>query len=681
MAWKAPWLKAAVIVLVTLVLYIPAIGGGFVWDDDQFVVGSRMAAGTDGLRQLWLTDQPRDYFPLTSTLFWLEWRLWGPNAAGYHVTNVLLHAAAAVLLWRALERLSVPGAWLAGLIFAAHPVNVESVAWIAERKNTLSLAFYAASLLAYLKFDQGGSRRGYGLALGFFVLALLSKTSVVMLPVVLLLCAWWQRGRIRARDLLRAAPFFALSLILGLVTVWFQHRHSLAGEALGIPLPSRIAAAGCAVWFYLLKAVAPVSLCAIYPGWGPKDTAVLSIWPALALAALFALFWAFRKSWGRPFLFGLGYYVVMLLPVLGFFDMYVMKLSLVADRFQYPALIGVIALIMGLAAHGLERSGAHLGKLAPVAAASLVGVLGLHTWQQASVYDKPISLWSDTLDKNKESWTAWNNLAAAHLQLATEDDAALALGYARMAAKLKPDHVNAHFNIGRALLLLNQPEKAVAPLREAIRLWPKFAEAHGSLADALYRSGEVKEALAEYHEALDLNPENAGIRYNFAAVLLKQNRLDEAAQEYRTLLDANPYFAEAHNNLARLLAGQGKIGEAVTHYREALARMPDSALILDNFAWLKACVEDDRFRDGDEALTLAARAYQIAGDKDIKALDTLAAACAETGRFDDAVRYARKASDLASAAGQKAKAEQIGKRIELYQAHKPLRQGPGIPLE
>jgi Flp pilus assembly protein TadD len=672
--------KAAVIVLAALVLYIPAIEGGFVWDDNQFV-GARMTSRADGLRQLWLTDQSPDYFPLTSTSFWIEWRVWGLKAAGYHVTNVLLHAAAAVLLWRVLERLSVPGAWLAGLIFAVHPVNVESAAWIAERKNTLSLVFYAASLLAYLKFDQGSPRRWYGWALGFFALALLSKTSVVMLPAVLLGCAWWQRGKVRARDPLRAAPFFALSLILGLVTVRFQHEHSLVGESLAVPLISRIAAAGCAVWFYLLKAVAPLNLCAIYPGWTLKETAAFSIWPALALAALFALFWAFRKSWGRPFLFALGYYVVMLLPVLGFFDMYVMKFSLVADRFQYPALIGVIALAIGPAACGLKRCEARLRKLAPVAAAGLVAFLGLHTWMRAKIYESKLTLWTDTVRKNEESWLAWNNLAAAHLDIGTPDDAAIALPYARKAADLKPDSARAHFNVGWALLLLNQPEQAVAPLREAIRLWPEFAAPHRSLADALYRCGEVKEALAEYREALELEPENAGIRYNFAVALSQQNRLDEAAREYATLLAADPHFAGVHNNLALLLACQGKIGEAVTHYREALARMPDSALVLDNFAWLKACIADDRFRDGAEALALAGRAYRIAGDKDIKALDTLAAACAETGRFDEAVRYARKASELASVAGQKARAEQIGQRIELYQAHKPLRQGPGIPLE
>jgi tetratricopeptide (TPR) repeat protein len=690
MALKAPWLKIAVIGLAALVVYIPAMGGGLVWDDSEFVGSRLMLAGADGLRQMWFTTQARDYFPLTNTTFWIEWRLWGANAAGCHVTNILLHAAAAVLLWRVLEQLSVPGAWLAGLIFAVHPLNVESVAWISERKNTLSLVFCAAGLLAYLKFDRGGARRWYGWALGFFALALLSKTSVVMLPVALLGCAWWRRGRICARDLLRTLPFFALSLVMGLVTVWFQHQHSMAGEPLNIPWMSRIAAAGCAVWFYLLKAVAPVNLCTIYAGWTPRDTATLSIWPALALAALFALFWAYRKRWGRPFLFGLGYYVVMLLPALGFFDMYIMKLSLVMDHFQYPALIGVIALIIGLAAHGLERSGAHLGKLAPVAAAGLVGVLGLHTWQQAAIYRSGFTLWTDTLDKNPGSWTAYNNLAAAHIELGSQPgadpafkhaQADLALQYARKALEMQPDYPNAQFNIGRAYQLLDQPEKAVAPFREAVRLWPKLTEWHANLADALYRSGEVNEAMAEYHETLRLQPDSPEIRFNLADALLKQNRVEEAAQEYRTLLEAHPHMAEAHNNLGRLLAGQGKIGEAVAHYREAVADRPESAKILDNLAWLKACIEDDRFRDGAEALALATRAYRIAGDEDVKALDTLAAACAATGRFDDAVRYARKASDLASAAGQKAKVEQIGKRIELYQARQPLRLGPGIPLE
>ena len=204
-------LLAAALVAITFLAYLPAMRGGFIWNDDTFLTRNPLIKTPDGLRRLWFTTDPPDYFPLTSTSLWLEWRLWGMNPARYHVVNVLLHALSAVLLWRVLKRLKAPGAWLAGLIFAVHPVNVESVAWITERKNTLAMVLYMASLLAYLKFDEDGALRAYVVTLGLFLLALLAKTSVIMLPAVLLLCAWWRRGRIGRKDILRATPFAAVS--------------------------------------------------------------------------------------------------------------------------------------------------------------------------------------------------------------------------------------------------------------------------------------------------------------------------------------------------------------------------------------------------------------------------------------------------------------------------------------
>jgi hypothetical protein len=259
-------LLAAALVAITFLAYLPAMRGGFIWNDDTFLTRNPLIKTPDGLRRLWFTTDPPDYFPLTSTSLWLEWRLWGMNPAGYHVVNVLLHAVSAVLLWRVLKRLNAPGAWLAGLIFAVHPVNVESVAWITERKNTLAMVLYMASLLAYLKFDEDGAPRTYALALGLFLLALLAKTSVIMLPAVLLLCAWWRRGGIERKDILRAIPFAALSGALALVTVWYQYHRAIAAEVVRTDgFLARTAGAGWAAWFYLYKALLPAKLCFVYP--------------------------------------------------------------------------------------------------------------------------------------------------------------------------------------------------------------------------------------------------------------------------------------------------------------------------------------------------------------------------------------------------------------------------------
>jgi hypothetical protein len=262
--WNDKRLRATLILLVTLIVYLPALRGGFIWDDESLVVHNPEIQASDGLHRLWLTTESPDYYPVTGSLWWLEWRLWGDDARGYHLVNVLLHAANAVLVWTILCRLKIPGAWLAALVFAIHPVNVATVAWISEQKNTLSMLFYAAATLLYLRFDEDGGWGWYGLSLGAFLLALLSKTALVTLPVVLLGLVWWLHGRIRRRDYLLSAPFFILSLVLGLVTVWFQSNRVTQGQAIQTGgFLSHLVTAGWVPWFYFYKAILPCDLSVI----------------------------------------------------------------------------------------------------------------------------------------------------------------------------------------------------------------------------------------------------------------------------------------------------------------------------------------------------------------------------------------------------------------------------------
>jgi hypothetical protein len=271
---KRSIVQALLIVVMTLAVYLPAMQGGFIWDDDLFLTHNPLIKADDGLYRFWFTKEPPDYFPLVSTSLWLEWRLWGMNPAGYHVVNIAWHAMSAVLTWLVLRRLNIPGAWLAALLFAVHPVNVESVAWITERKNTQPMVFYLMTLLFYLEFDSSGKKQWYMFALLAFVLALLSKTSVVMLPFVLLGCVWWQRKRIGKRDLMRVIPFFLLSVVLGLVTVWYQ-RNAIGGDIIQSGgLLSRVAGAGWAVWFYAVEDKIP----RVYPWMNEPCGGIMPPW-------------------------------------------------------------------------------------------------------------------------------------------------------------------------------------------------------------------------------------------------------------------------------------------------------------------------------------------------------------------------------------------------------------------
>lgn len=502
------WLSlvaGSAIFLITLGIYVPATRCGFVWDDDQLLTANPLIRAPDGLCRIWFTSDPPDYFPLVSTAFWVEWRIWGMNPAGYHLINILLHAAASILLWRVLKRLAIPGAWLTGLIFAVHPVNVESVAWIAQLKNTLPMVFYLLTVLAYLQFEDTDRRRWYAIAIGLFLLALLSKTSVVMLPVVLLGLAWWRRGKIGRADVARSIPLFAMSLMLGLVTVWFQYHQAGAATVRTDGFGSRLAVAGHAVWFYLSKALVPSQLTFVYPGWDLDPLNSMSFAPAAALGIGLGVFWLKRGTWGRPFLAGFGYFVVTLLPVLGFLNIYFMRYSPVADHWQYISIAGPIALTAGILVRAIESPSMALRRGAGAIAAVWISLLAVHTWYQQDIYKDNETLWRDTILKNPRAHLAHNNLG---LMLFENGNLAGARDHYEEALRLRPVYPEARTNLGNLLARLGDLETAAGHYREVIAVDPDNFGAHYNLAIALARQDKLGESLAHFSEALRIDPES-----------------------------------------------------------------------------------------------------------------------------------------------------------------------------
>jgi len=526
------------ICLLTFIIYIPVINGGFIWDDDAFLTQNPLIRASDGLYRFWFSTDPPDYFPLTSTTLWLEWRLWGENATGYHVVNVLLHILNALLIWAVLAKLGIPGSWLAALIFAVHPVNVESVAWITERKNLLPLAFFLVSILAYLSFDKDGKWRFYIFSLTAFLLALLSKTSIVMLPLVLLGLIWWQREEITVKDIIRSVPFFILSAVMGGITVWFQYHNAIGSTIVRDDgLLSRLAGAGWAVWFYIYKAVVPLNLSFVYPRWDTTQLSLISFLPLLCLAGLMAAFYYYRRKWGRPFLIGSGYFIITLFPVLGFFNIYFMKYSLVADHWQYTSIIGIIALIVGLIAGKYKVWEKRRRRVAISATVILICVLSILSWKRAETFAQPETLWKDTLKNNPECWMAYDILGVD------------------VAKK------------GRL-------EQAIRHFRKALEIRPDYPKAHSNLANVLYDQGHVKEAFRHFEEALRTNPTAVEVYYNYGTALAEQGRLDEAIHHYLTAVKLRPDFLQVHYNLGALYAQQRNFQEAIRHFNEVLRIEP-----------------------------------------------------------------------------------------------------------
>jgi protein O-mannosyl-transferase len=761
--WRQAWLLTLLLIALVFAAYARVFNAGFIWDDESHLTQNPCIVGPLGLKEVWTTARAV-YYPLVLTTFWALHKVVGLTPWPYHLLNVLLHAGSAVLLWRVLRQLNVRGAWLGAALWALHPVMVQSVAWVTELKNTQSGLFYLASILCFLKWDdvtkwlspspspslskirsiedeekdgrhvrnQRPPYRWFVLSLIFFVLATLSKPSVVMLPVVLALCVRWRTKQIRWRTIAALVPFAVVSMLASIWTIFEQRFHAGAtGIEWAQSWPERLIIAGRAIWFYLAKLVWPHPLIFIYPRWKIDSSELTAYLPLLAALIGLLVLWLVRAKWSHAVFFATAYYVVSLFPVLGFFNVFFFRYSFVSDHFQYLASMGPLALAGAAITTGCTRLAvtASMRRGAPTSSLSidvatlqhsnlattpLVGFCGVLllslvflTSRQSAIYHDLVTLYTSTLTKNPGCWMAHYNLGIALKDRGKTDEA---IAHYRQAIELRPTYAEAHYNLGRLLAQRGDLDDAVTHYEKALEINPADAEAQNNLGVTLFGSGRLDEAIAHYQNALKirpdyaeascnlasalvskgdldgaighfsaclaLSPNQAEAQYDFASALLRKGRTDEAIVHYEKVLQLRTDSADAYANLGSAFLAKGRVRDAIGAYRNALRISPENVPAQSNLAWILATCSDPSLRNGSEAVILAEQADSESSRSENHpiVLRILAAAYAESGRFSEAKKTAQQALKEAEIQGNSTLSNALRDEVALYELGLPYRK-------
>jgi len=592
MSWKKFSLHAGLLIVMAIITYIPVMKADFAVDDDIWVTRNISLRSSDGLKRIWVTmEAAPQYCPLVSTSFWVEYRLWGLKPFGYHLVNILLHALNAVLLWLILIRLSVPGAWLVAAIFLIHPLQVESLAWVSERKNILSALFYFASMLAYFRFSPPDENqpprihkwRYYFFSLFLFVCALLSKTVAFSMPAAILLVLWWKKDRIAWKDIYYLIPMFLLGVAATVIAMKTEsYLYDLEGisrlhggtESGGraFSILERFLIAGRSAWFYVIKLLWPLNLTCFYARW-KIDSGIWwqYLYPVGAIAVL-VLLWAMRKKTGRGTLAAVLFYGGTLAPLSGFVEHAYLLYSFIADHFQYMACIGLIILGVSASALSLDRLGLKFRRVGCILSVAVILSLGALSWQQGSVYINKKTLYENNVRRSPGSAVAQYDLGYLLFQRGEVDKA---IFYFKKALEIWPDHIEAHNNLGLALQTNDKLDEAMPHFYEAVRLNPANPKAQNNLGYALLQRGKFDEAIAHFYGALRINPNNEKAHTNLAYALSRQGKFDEAIAHYSAGLAINPQNANAHYNLGLLYLQKGDFEKAIREFKTALSINPN----------------------------------------------------------------------------------------------------------
>jgi protein O-mannosyl-transferase len=569
------------LVCLTLAAYAPAIGAGYVWDDDSWLTGNTAVADPHGLHTIWTSVPRMQYYPLLFTSFWLEHSLYGFDPLGYHLVNILLHACNAFLLGLILSSLGVPGAFWIAALFAVHPVHVESVAWVTERKNVLSGLFYLGAALAYLNFERGRRRATYALALALFVCALLTKTATATLPVALAVASTWRRWPARLRDFAPLTPFVLAAFALASITVLLENSLvAVVSPDFGFVWWQRVLVAAKALLFYPWKLLVPYPLIFSYPRFDVETVSLPSVWPLVTLALLVAGLALLWRRGQRGIACAALVYAVTIFPALGFFDVYAFRFSFVADHFQYLASIGILVLLAQAGRWLLARiDGGRGSPRAPIVARSLAAavvlVLAVLTWNQARAYRDEATLWKDTIAKNPDSWIAHHNLATLR---STEGDLDAAIAGFGEAIRCKPNSAESHSGRGLAYKKKGRVDLALIDLNRAIELDPSYPEAYLNRGDTLLAAKRFDEAILDLDRFLGNNPGFAPAYQSRATALVQLGRNDSALKDLTRAVELDPNSAELYDGRAFVLVRMQRYDAALADFEMAARLDPTLAL-------------------------------------------------------------------------------------------------------
>jgi len=549
--WKL-LLQALLIIGAVFWIFSPVLHGDWLWDDDFYVTANPLLNDPARLWKAWFEPGSFiEYYPIEQSVQWAQWQMWHTDTFGYHLTNVILHVCSSLLIWYLFNKLDLKWAWLGGLLFAIHPVQVESVAWISELKNTLSLPPFLLAMCAFIDYEENKKRRDYLLALGFFLIAMLCKPTMVMFPVVLLLYLWWKQDRIKWSDLKVSTPFFTISLVLGITAIlignWYtQSQGDLSSDS--VPLGgvfSRLACAGSTLSFYFSKFFLPIELLPIYPQWTVNPPSLLQFLPWLILGGVIYWLWTKRHDWGRHALMGLGFFFISLMPFLGFNAISYMWFTWVMDHFLYIPTIGLIGLVVA----GLSQinnslsSSLRLCSIGIIVIAMLLLALKSHSYAEKFINEE--TLWTYTFQLNPQALPA-NDLGAALLQKGQVTEAIEQFEY---ALRIKPNYAEAHNNLGNALIGMGRLSEAMDHYNQALQIKPNYAEARNNLGCVFFKTGQFFGAIEQYRRALQINPDYVDAHDNLGTSFLQTGDASEATEQFKAALRINPNDTEAQNNL------------------------------------------------------------------------------------------------------------------------------------